>query len=115
LFTDFPLASGREVCYTKTNYLTEYLQIGREFRFRGSGLWGIQNVGGRRSFATACIFGALTVLCAPAAFSQTLTTGDIAGPVKKDAGGAAVPSAIVTIEYTVKTIGRSRGGLLYTF
>jgi hypothetical protein len=67
---------------------------------------------GRRSLAAGCIFGALTVLCAPAAFSQTLTTGDIAGPVKKDAGGAVVPSAIVTLKYTV---GRSRGGLLYTF
>jgi len=70
---------------------------------------------GRRSFATACIFGALTVLCAPAAFSRTLTTGDIAGLVKKDASGAVVPSAIITLKYTVKTIGRSRGGLLYTF
>ena len=70
---------------------------------------------GRRCFAIACIFGALTVLCAPAAFSQTLTTGDIAGVVKEDARGAVVPSAIVTLKYTVKTIGRSRGGLLYTF
>jgi hypothetical protein len=76
---------------------------------------------GRRCFATACIFGALAVLCAPAAFSQTLTTGDIAGIVKKDGlvqkdtSRAVVPSAIVTLKYTVKTIGRSRGGLLYTF
>jgi len=68
---------------------------------------------GRRCFATACFLGALTVLCAPAAFSQTLTTGDIAGVVKEDARGAVVRSAIVTLKYTVKTIGRSRGGLLY--
>jgi hypothetical protein len=70
---------------------------------------------GGRSLATACIFGALTVLCAPAAFNQTLTPGDIAGLVKKDASGAVVPSAIVKLKYTVKTIGRSRGGLPYTF
>jgi hypothetical protein len=61
---------------------------------------------GRRSFATACFFGALTVLCAPSAFSQTLTTGHIAGVVKhiagvvkEDARGAVVPSAIVTLKY----------------
>jgi hypothetical protein len=70
---------------------------------------------GRRCFAIACIFGALTVLCAPAAFGRTLNTGDIAGLVQKDASGAVVPSAIVTLKYTVKTIDRSRGGLLYTF
>jgi rRNA maturation protein Nop10 len=70
---------------------------------------------GRRHFATACIFGALTVLCAPAKFSQTLTTGYIAGLVQKDTSGAVVPTAMVTLKYTVKTIGRSRGGLLYTF
>jgi hypothetical protein len=70
---------------------------------------------GRRFFATACFFGALTVLCAPAAFSQTLTTRDITGVVKADARGAVVPSAIVTLKYRVKTIGRSRGGLLYPF
>ena len=68
-----------------------------------------------RRFATACLFGALTVLCAPAAFSRTLTTGDIAGLVEKDASGAVVPSAIVPLKYTVKAIGRSRGGLPYTF
>jgi hypothetical protein len=70
---------------------------------------------GRRSFAIACIIGALTLLCAPVAFSQTLTTGDIAGLVKEDASGAMVPSAMVTLKYTVKTIGCSRGGLLYPF
>jgi hypothetical protein len=51
---------------------------------------------GRRFFAAACIFGALTALCAPVAFSQTLTTGDIAGLVKEDASDAMVPSAMVT-------------------
>jgi hypothetical protein len=70
---------------------------------------------GRRSFSTARIFGALTVLSAPAAFSKTLATGDVAGLVENDASGAVVPSAIVTLKYTVKTIGRSRGGFLYTF
>jgi hypothetical protein len=64
--------------------------------------------GGRRFFATACLLGALTALCAPAAFSQTLTRDDIAGVVKDDARGSVVPSAIVTLKYTVKTIGRSR-------
>jgi hypothetical protein len=54
---------------------------------------------GRRFFATACFFGELTVLCAPAAFSQTLTTGDIDGVVKEDARGAVVPSAIVTLKF----------------
>jgi hypothetical protein len=53
---------------------------------------------GSRFFATACFFGALTVLCAPSAFSQPLATGDIAGLVKY-ASGAVVPSAIVTIKY----------------
>ena len=70
---------------------------------------------GRRCFATVCICGALTVLCAPAAFSRTLTTGDIAGLVEKDASGAVVPSAIVPLKFTVKTLGPSRGGLPYTF
>jgi hypothetical protein len=70
---------------------------------------------GRRCFATACVIGALAVLYAPAALSQTLTSGDIAGLVKKDASVAVVPSAMVTIKYTVKTFDRSRGGLPYMF
>jgi hypothetical protein len=47
---------------------------------------------GSRSFAAGCIFAAPTVLSAAVAFSQTVTSGDIAGLVKY-ARGAVVPSA----------------------
>ena len=45
-----------------------------------------------------CLFAALTMLWAPAAFSQTMTTGDIVGSVT-DASGAVVPKAIVTAKF----------------
>ncbi len=52
---------------------------------------------GLRYFATACLFAALTLLLAPAAFTQTITTGDVVGVVS-DSSGAVVPGAIVTIK-----------------
>jgi Carboxypeptidase regulatory-like domain len=48
----------------------------------------------RRHVATTCFSGLLLML-APAAFSQTMTTGDIVGTVT-DASGAVVPKATVT-------------------
>jgi hypothetical protein len=53
---------------------------------------------GLRHVATACLFAALTIFWAPAAFSQTMTTGDIVGLVT-DASGAAVPRAVVTAKF----------------
>ena len=53
---------------------------------------------GLRHVATACLFAALTMLWAPAAFSQTMTTGDIVGTVT-DASSAVVPGAKVTIHF----------------
>ena len=50
----------------------------------------------RRHLAAGCLLGAL--LLAPAAFSQTMTTGDIVGVVT-DATGAVVPGAKVTIRF----------------
>src|SRR5580658_7003114 len=52
---------------------------------------------GLRRFATACIFAALTLLCAPAAFSQTITTADVVGVVS-DSSGAIIPGAKITIK-----------------
>jgi Carboxypeptidase regulatory-like domain len=56
--------------------------------------------------ATACLFTALTMLWAPAAFSQTMTTGDIVGTVA-DATGAVVPKATVTIRLTSENTART--------
>src|SRR5580698_8329904 len=53
---------------------------------------------GLRRVATACLFAALTMLCAPAAFTQTMTTGDIVGMVT-DTSGAVVPKATVTAKF----------------
>src|SRR5580700_10236525 len=53
---------------------------------------------GLRPVATACFFAALTMLWAPAAFTQTMTTGDIVGTVT-DASGAVVPKATVTAKF----------------
>jgi hypothetical protein len=52
--------------------------------------------GGLRSIAAACLFAALTVVQAPAAFGQTMTTGGAAGTVT-GASGAMVSGAKVTI------------------
>jgi hypothetical protein len=51
---------------------------------------------GSRSFAAGCIFAAPTALPAAVAFSQTLTWGYIARPVKYTRG-AVVPSAPATL------------------
>ncbi len=51
-----------------------------------------------RIVAVACLFAALLMLWAPAAFTQTMTTGDIVGTVT-DASGAVVPGAKVTIHF----------------
>jgi len=53
---------------------------------------------GLRHVAIACLFAALMMLWAPAAFSQTMTTGDIVGTVT-DASGASVPKATVTAKF----------------
>jgi hypothetical protein len=53
---------------------------------------------GLRHVAAACLFAALTLLWAPAAFTQTMTTGDIVGTVT-DATGSLVPNAKVTIRF----------------
>jgi hypothetical protein len=50
---------------------------------------------GLRHVAITCLFAALMTLWAPAAFSQTMTTGDIVGTVT-DASSAVVPKATVT-------------------
>jgi len=47
---------------------------------------------------TRVLFAALLVLCAPFTFSQTITTGEVAGVVT-DATGAVVPATTVTIRY----------------
>jgi hypothetical protein len=54
---------------------------------------------GLRHAATACLSAALTLLWAPAAFSQTMTTGDIVGTVT-DSTGSVVPGAKVTAHFT---------------
>src|SRR5580704_1916537 len=62
--------------------------------------------GGSRYLAAACLSAAVFLLTAPAAFSQTMTTGDIVGAVT-DATGAVVPKATVTAKFldenTVRT------------
>src|SRR6202167_1421588 len=62
---------------------------------------------GLRHVAPACLFAALTMMWAPAAFSQTMTTGDIVGAVT-DASGAVVPKATVTAKFldenTIQTV-----------
>ncbi|HLK70224.1 MAG TPA: carboxypeptidase-like regulatory domain-containing protein [Bryobacteraceae bacterium] len=45
------------------------------------------------------VFAALLICCAPLAFSQTITTGDVTGVIS-DASGAVVPSSIVTLKNT---------------
>src|SRR5580692_87153 len=62
---------------------------------------------GLRYIATACLFAALTMLWAPAAFSQTMTTGDVVGTVT-DASGAVVPKATVTLKLTAENTSRTQ-------
>ncbi len=47
---------------------------------------------------TRVLFTVLFVLCAPLAFSQTITTGDVTGTVT-DSTGAIVPNASVTLRF----------------
>ena len=50
-----------------------------------------------RQLKLRILFAALLICCAPLAFSQTLTTGDITGSIT-DATGAVVPGAAVTLK-----------------
>jgi hypothetical protein len=51
----------------------------------------------KRRTALLSLLGALLVLCAPLAFSQTITTAEVVGVVT-DSSGAVVPGATVTIK-----------------
>jgi hypothetical protein len=59
-----------------------------------------------RFWGIRVFFAALLLCLASSAFSQTLTTGDIAGVVK-DASGAVVPGATVTLRSTETSENRS--------
>lgn len=50
-----------------------------------------------RQMKLRILFAALLICCAPLAFSQTLTTGDVTGTIT-DATGAIVPGAAVTLK-----------------
>lgn len=50
-----------------------------------------------RQLKLRVLFAALLICCAPLAFSQTLTTGDVTGAIA-DATGAIVPGAAVTLK-----------------
>lgn len=54
---------------------------------------------GWRSYAACALLAGLFWVMAPAAFSQTMTTGDIVGVVT-DATGAVVPGAKVTVRFS---------------
>src|SRR5215471_2273226 len=53
----------------------------------------------QRNGVVPILLGALLLVCAPSAFTQTLTTGDVGGSVT-DATGAIVPNVTVTLKST---------------
>ncbi len=61
-----------------------------------------------RCFAIACLFAALMMLWAPAAFSQTMTTGDVVGTVYRFFRRGLLPKATVTLKLIAENTSRTQ-------